>query len=397
MYKQFKEKINSKNIPVANFSTDKIFGFNLLDNRIQINTQRNFHKVKNTPQSYSDSSTVQMVRRNKGFKRELGVKPRRKDYKNERKRRSALKNQGEFVGDFSEHSGYDTQKSRHKWDKQLPVETKPITHGKTNPRKIYPRRDDNDLNMKPLPEGPVSAYRVEVEKFDERFSHLHMPKNERSKAAIYNPKPDVREYENIGKGKKTPKKTKDMAEYSRKFIESRKGQPSGTMSWINFGQPERALEFYKQKSTNPTEKKLGNKFSIKSFKIPHEVYDTLSEDTVHERQKKSNPGRPINVDRETPNQLGLQQAHLELLNETMLKGSAKVEDPNEFESRYGEQLKEIRRERKKAKKQHLKKPKNKSKNKHFHSKKANSISEMIKEETAFHNSQGHYEHENSDS
>lgn len=195
--------------------------------------------------------------------------------------------------------------------------------------------DDSKQNIKPLPEGePVRVFRVEVESFNSSYPHAHVPEDG-SQVSLYTPnKPtDIDSWRDKDtgqwlKGKKTPKK--DDPNFNEKFLESRKGLPSGNRTFVNFGEPSRALEFFDQKSNNPTEIQRGNKFQIKSFEVPHDVFKTVSEKSVHESQGKHHPDDPMNVDRKAPNQFGLPQAHTSLLEARQIKDTARIEKPEDL-------------------------------------------------------------------
>jgi hypothetical protein len=340
--------------------------FQLEDNRSQT-------PLEETIKNSVNSEIHQLARdRNKGS----GKRPRRKDFKNERRRRGRMKQSGDFVGDLSQDATHDTQQEVHDWH-QKRAKGRKAAYRKKQASKVKPvERDDNELNIKKIPSDLVTAYRVEVNKFNEKFTHMNVYKTGKNNTPTgfnYTPKSSKAEY--VGKGKKTPPKSHDKRKYIDKFIKGRDDQPMGTMGWINFGEPERALEFYNQKSNNPNERALGNTFSIKSFQVPREVHEKILRDTVHERDKKKFPNRPINVDRETPNQFGLPQHYMELLNHEMVPGSAKEWDPEEFRKLHGARLKEIQKERKKHKKDHSKK--SKAPNKYWHSKKNKSIQQEI--------------------
>jgi hypothetical protein len=210
---------------------------------------------------------------------------------------------------------------------QLTRRKKKNKHRKGRPRR--PRserptisvRDDTLLNIS-FPSTPtVRAYRTEVENFNPRYGHIF----EGGQGYVYTPPPDLSKYE--GKGKKTPPKHPDPRKYNRLFLKGREHMPLGTYGWIGFGGPKRALEFYDQKSTNPTEIALGNKFKIKSFEVPRHMLDTILEDTVHESEGTNKPHLPANVDRKATNQFKLPTHYVALINRTMIPGSVREEDP----------------------------------------------------------------------
>ncbi|MBM3946840.1 MAG: DUF4157 domain-containing protein [SAR202 cluster bacterium] len=215
-------------------------------------------------------------------------------------------------------------------------------------------RDDSQMNFREPTGDSIRVYRPEVQKFSPQYSHVSTREGQ---ATVYNPPPAASgrlplsgaRYVTQSGGyahssgryiasKRTPVKGEDLRTYGKKFLRSREGHPQGTMSWINFGEPHRALEFYQQKSTNPTERAKGNVFAIKSFRVPSDIYRAIRDDTVHEREGRSKPTKAINVDRATPNQFGLQQHHLDLLNQTAIRGSARVEDPRKLARRTGYQF-----------------------------------------------------------
>ena len=104
--------------------------------------------------------------------------------------------------------------------------------------------------------------------------------------------------------------------------------------FVNFGVPKRALELYRQKRAN--EPHLN--FTIKSTLVPQSTFAELREQAVHELDARKFPTRPLNVDRKAPNQLGLRERHIDLLNSTAIPGSARVEDIGRLERKYGRAL-----------------------------------------------------------
>jgi hypothetical protein len=203
------------------------------------------------------------------------------------------------------------------------------------------QRDDNLLSFKDLPEGPVTVYRMEVvdQQYDEdrpKWSHVHLtstnwnqPNKDQSQqnAYIYLPKAKSEyskdhpvELPMQSQGSKPQELTE--LESAARFLQNPHEQGRNDV-FINFGNPKRALELYDQKTQNEPEKR----FQILSWRIPHSTWATLRKAAVHENDAKRFPTRPYNVDRKAPNQLGLRQRHVELLNKTAMPGSAKVEDP----------------------------------------------------------------------
>lgn len=229
-----------------------------------------------------------------------------------------------------------TQQNAHNLtDKQSSYHKEPANSGIVQQARIIRESptpsstNANKMNIKKLPKGNVKVYRVEVEKFNDKFSHLNIDKN--GNGNIYNPKQNAGQY--TGKGKKTPPKDTNTKKYSNKFLKGRENQPAGNMTFMNFGRPQRALNFYNQKSNNPNEQ--GKKFAIKSFEVPSEVAKRIQKDSVHESLARRHPNQTINVDRVTPNQFGLPQRHVELINQTMIPGSAKLEDPKKMAGKQG--------------------------------------------------------------
>lgn len=296
-----------------------------------------------------------------------GRRSRRKDFKNSRAKQASQKRGVALEsddppswleeGEELPSSGLPLppeslpEKPRARWSGPSKKERDEERHQR-RASKVTPR-DDDKLNFREPKSDSIRVYRAEVESFNPQYSHVNIAKKSK-KATVYNPPPASKgtlplsgeKYE-TGLGgytdpegayipsKRTPKKEDDLVRYGRKFLRGRENHPKGTMSWINFGEPERALEFHHQKSTNPMERAKGNVFGIKSFRVPSDIYRAVREDTVHERQKKKFPSKAINVDRAAPNQFGLQQHHLDLLNQTAIEGSGRVEDPEKLARKTG--------------------------------------------------------------
>jgi hypothetical protein len=209
---------------------------------------------------------------------------------------------------------------------------------------------DRTMSFRDLPPGPVSVYRMEVvdQSYDKdgraRYPHVHQgPSTSRVNGAknqhVYLPKPT----ENYSAAKKryvpdAPTKkarqnrkgiSTDDPRFSAEFLKTHRDTGRNTV-FMNFGDRGRAYEFYRQKVEN--EPKLN--FNIKSAQVPHHVFDTLRQQAVHEDDARSYPTRPFNVDRKAPNQLGLRERHVDLLNRTAIPGSAKVEDIAALQKEY---------------------------------------------------------------
>jgi hypothetical protein len=204
------------------------------------------------------------------------------------------------------------------------------------------QQGDRTMSFRDLPPGPVSVYRMEVvdQSYDKdgraRYPHVHQgPSTSRVKGAknqhVYLPKPSENystsknRYVPDAPTKKATQTRKGMStddpRFSAEFLKTHRDTGRNTV-FMNFGDRRRAYEFYRQKVEN--EPKLN--FNIKSAQVPHHVFDTLRQQAVHEDDARSYPTRPFNVDRKAPNQLGLRERHVDLLNRTAIPGSAKVED-----------------------------------------------------------------------
>ena len=207
---------------------------------------------------------------------------------------------------------------------------------------VTAQNGDRTMSFRDLPPGPVSVYRMEVvdQSYDKdgraRYPHVHQgPSTSRVKGAknqhVYLPKPTENystakdRYVPDAPTKKARRNRKgistDDPRFSAEFLKTHRDTGRNTV-FMNFGDRRRAYEFYRQKVEN--EPKLN--FNIKSAQVPHHVFDTLRQQAVHEDDARSYPTRPFNVDRKVPNQLGLRERHVDLLNRTAIPGSAKVED-----------------------------------------------------------------------
>jgi hypothetical protein len=252
--------------------------------------------------------------------------------------RDREKNKAEFVQRKSDVQQKEASKSR--WTKK-PPSPQPLPQPRPAPR------DDSQMHLKPLPDGkPVRAYRVEVQSFNQDYPHVNVRPDRRADLYTANKPTDVKSWYTetrdgrgipsyasaVGKGKKTPRKN-DPA-FDDKFLGSRKGQPSGNRTFYNFGEPTRALHFHDQKSNNPTEIKRGNVFQIKSFEVPHDVFQRVVRDSVHENDSARFPDAPINVDRKAPNQFGLPQAYTSLLEARQIHGTARTENPEALRKKF---------------------------------------------------------------
>jgi hypothetical protein len=116
-----------------------------------------------------------------------------------------------------------------------------------------------------------------------------------------------------------PKKSADEYGY---LLQWAPGQTKNR-HWLNFGNAERALEFYYQKTLNEP----NFKFFIKSFEVPSELWEALIMRCVPEAVGSKYKTRPINVDLKAWNQLGLSQSDVAIINRSIIQGSAKLEDP----------------------------------------------------------------------
>ena len=300
-----------------------------------------------------------------------GGRPRKKDFKNARANAALMKRQGgaepETVlpGAHEEDEppsiGLPEDPSLHRTEPPRQRYNRPSKRQRDAQRRAArtvstPARDDSQLHLIDPDKDTTRVYRVEVDKFDPRYSHVGVSGG---RASLYNPPPDPSGTLPMGqdasgekpryrsdaggyrvgnayiRSKKTPKKGADPEKYARQFLHQRQHMPQGTMSWINFGQADRAVEFHHQKSTNPTEKAKGNTFSIKSFAVPSGTVRGIFKDTVHERDRSAHPTKAINVDRAAPNQLGLQQHHIDLLNHVAVPDSARTEDPTRLAKKVG--------------------------------------------------------------
>lgn len=281
----------------------------------------------------------------------------RKRYKNARQQAALDKRQGTLEYGQASPPPRDRQAKKAEFlqrkgeARQQHAEKPRWTRKPPSPQPLRQRgsgRDDSQMHIKPLPEGePVRTYRVEVQSFNPKFPHVNVHGN-RSRVDLYTAgKPtDVKSWYHetrddkglssftsaVGKGKKTPRK--DANKFNEKFLGSRKDQPSGSRTFYNFGEPSRALHFHHQKSNNPTEIRRGHVFQIKSFLVPHDVFQQVVKDSVHENDATSHPNAPINVDRKAPNQFGLPQAYTSLLEERQIPGTARIENARRLQRKF---------------------------------------------------------------
>lgn len=235
------------------------------------------------------------------------------------------------------------------------VRNNPITL--TDPMGLAPKRPSKGsaqeskrplFNMKMANSHEITVYRVEVADFNENYNHVFV---EGGNAHVYYPKPKSSgvlpngggQYEmgiggymhaggsnNYIKTKMTPPwKGMSIVNYSRAFFASRQGGPQGTMGWLNFGNPERAVELYKKKvNKEPTKK-----WAIKSFDVPSGVYVAIAQTAILEDDRKGNHMLPLNVDTEAANQFGVQSHHLDLINRMAIHGTARVyNEPTEVDA-----------------------------------------------------------------
>ncbi|EAM5970562.1 RHS repeat protein [Salmonella enterica] len=136
------------------------------------------------------------------------------------------------------------------------------------------------------------------------------------------------------KSKITPSSKQGLStyEYSRNYLANNSGHPLGTMGWLGFNSPERAYDFYQQKTANEGEKLT---FVVKSFEIPSGVYKAIAETAITEHMRSTDLTAPINVDVVAAGQLGLQSHHLDLINKFAINGSARIyqgDDVNQLRS-----------------------------------------------------------------
>lgn len=215
--------------------------------------------------------------------------------------------------------------------------------GRQKKRADPPRPDqhaDDPMHFRELPPGPVRAYRVEVatQQYDDKgrakWPHVHVGAG--GGGHVYVPKP-TSEYSVERKPNKNkfmrpqqpvPRPRPGDSHYAESFL--RRQRDTGRNSaFVNFGAPERALELLRQKTENEPDKQ----FVVKSFQVPHETWHALRGQAVHERDANRYGTRPLGVDRKAPNQLGLKERHVDLLNATMLPGSARVETEDTLQRR----------------------------------------------------------------
>lgn len=211
-------------------------------------------------------------------------------------------------------------------------------------------------NMYSMKEETTRIFRVEVKNFNPRFGHVFI---ENSNARIYFPEkismgalsnPEIKlstyytgkltsdigvslSYTSITESNIVKiyfhepyislfdKKGMSDYEYSRGYLTMNDKAPLGTMGWLNFNNPNRALKLYEQKKNNPNEKE---EFVIKSFDIPSGVFKAISETAILEEERKDNKSKPLNVDIKSTNQFGLQTTHLSLINKFSIPGTGKT-------------------------------------------------------------------------
>jgi hypothetical protein len=233
---------------------------------------------------------------------------------------------------------------RRRWRKPRTPEARPA-----------PAVDPNDRTMsfRDLPPGPVRAYRMEAstQQYDAtgrpRWAHFHVGSQggNANSSHLYLPKPtnkhsDENDRYTPGDPRrryrpKTKGLPRDDQRYAAEFLKNQRDTGRNTM-FVNFAEPKRALELYRQKRAN--EPHLN--FSIKSTLVPASTFAELRKQSVHEADAQKYPTRTFNVDRKAPNQLGLRERHVDLLNATAIRGSARVENIAKLERKYGPALDE---------------------------------------------------------
>jgi hypothetical protein len=245
---------------------------------------------------------------------------------------------------------------------EAPLQLKRKRRGKRwrKPRPQAPRQalaqDPNDRTMsfRDLPPGPVRAYRMEAstQQYDDKserpkWAHFHVGSqgSNANSSHLYLPKPTSNysgrenRYTSDDPRRRYRPKTKGLSRddqsYAHEFLKNQRDTGRNTM-FVNFAEPKRALELYRQKKAN--EPHLN--FNIKSTLVPASTFAELRKQSVHEADAQKYPTRPFNVDRKAPNQLGLRERHIDLLNATALKGSARVEDIAKLEKKFGPALDE---------------------------------------------------------
>ncbi|WP_097302042.1 RHS repeat-associated core domain-containing protein [Pseudomonas chlororaphis] len=219
--------------------------------------------------------------------------------------------------------------------------------------------DSAGYNMYSSTQKTTTVYRVEPSEFNEKYTHLFIENNN---ALIYYPKaaregrlpntnaavgwtePNYTRLDGRGyvqsltktkdsngddveyrylRSKVTPSGKAGLSdyEYARLYLANNKDHPQGTMGWLGFNNPQRAYDFYAQKTKNEGEK---FEFVVKSFEIPSGVYKAIAETALTEGTRYSDRTSPINVDVKAHGQFGLQSHHLDLLNKFAIPGSGKL-------------------------------------------------------------------------
>jgi hypothetical protein len=91
--------------------------------------------------------------------------------------------------------------------------------------------------------------------------------------------------------------------------------------FLNFGDEERAMEFYRQRLASPNTPGA----ELKSFGVPDSYVDQLKADAVPESMARQFPGHPIQVDvTKSASSFGLRPEQLEGLQCVIIPGSGKV-------------------------------------------------------------------------